>query len=164
MVVDSNARVVSGTYGRGDAGGVLIEVTDLSLNGGSRIGSVSLQEATGNAGDVTVKAAGKVKIAGKGLDGGISILGSNSMGSGNGGNVTVKTSSLYMGEGAEIQSTTFGTGKGGTITVNADEIHATGGDIFARGTVAIGGKSNARYQSGLLSRTDGEGDAGTITV
>ena len=106
-------------FGSGDAGN--IEVTTRRLTGlnGGEIASTTF--GTGKGGDVTVNALDSIELIGQTSLSLPSNLNAATSNAGNGGNVTVNTSSLALRDGGNISSSTVGTGNAGSVTINARE-------------------------------------------
>ena len=174
VAFENGTRVYSTTTGKGDAGDILLEASDLSLLTGAQVSTNAWEGSTGKGGSITVNADGKVAIGGKSSAGYSSGLFSNTYGEGDGGNITVTASSLSLEEGGVIEASTIGQGRGGTINVKADEIHATGGYIFARtygagdaGDILLEGYNMAfkdGAQVGANAWEGSTGKGGNITV
>lgn len=155
-----------GTFGSlGSAGDIALITPRLEMAGGARINTTTA--SSGRGGNVTIHATDSVSMAGE--TGGFApeplfslgilqpsgiftlTIGGNCLGPcGNAGNVSISTSALTMGNGAQINSGTSSTGQGGSITVNA------------RDTISINGTLSNGQPAGMLSRTIGsEPDSGT---
>ncbi|MBW4634336.1 MAG: S-layer family protein [Iphinoe sp. HA4291-MV1] len=75
---------------------------------------------------------------------------------GTGGNVTITTQRLSLQEGAQISTGTYGSGRGGDLSVNASDF------VEMRGIGILNGEPMS--YSGLVSQTEGAGDAGNLTI
>lgn len=112
-----------------------------------------------------------------------SIISTNSQpgSSGKAGDLAIETPSLLVGNGGVISSVTLGSGNGGTMTVRANSVEAFGtlNNSFASGlytAAALGSTGNAgdlTIETGRLRLTDGArlqatttgaGDGGNVTV
>ena len=174
VALGHSAQMRSWTYGSGDSGDIVLETTDLSLDGGAQISTLTWEGSTGNGGNITIDALGTITIAGKNSAGYPSGIFCNTQGQGDGGDITVIASSFSLGEGGEIQVITFDAGKGGGISIKANELHANGGDIFAL-TKGSGNAGDIELSGTNLSLTDGAqvnasttkgstGNGGNITI
>jgi filamentous hemagglutinin family protein len=140
-----------GVAGEG-GGSIAVNARDISILGGSllsagikpNLGSIDTQ-----AGDIILDATGQVTVGELNLIG--NFVSPNSTGSG--GNIYIKTGSLFVTEGAQISTASFGQGDAGSIEINA------------RDTVTIAG-FNEGYSSGIFSTTttDANGNAGSISI
>ena len=147
--------IFAGTQGEGNSGNITLDVSQLSLRDGGEVSASTF--GSGNAGDITVLASDFVEVVGISTDGElISKLASqvNSLATGAGGNLLIKTNRLFIADGGQIQAGTFGLGDGGRLTVIANE------SVEAIGTNGDGGPS------GLFTSTFGFGsaDAGDLTI
>ena len=107
----------------GNAGTVRIDTTNLTLTNGARI--ISSTFGQGNAGNITINAVDTVSLAGEGRDrvGFISLISSSveEDATGNAGTVSINTTNLTLNNGAQIGSGTFGQGNGGNLKINATD-------------------------------------------
>ncbi len=163
--VDAVSLVDSGIFSTVEAGGVGkggnidINAATLSLKDGAqlltltRAASDTQPAARGDAGNVNVHVTGSVDIAGEknGLPSGIrSRVQTGTVG--NGGNITIDSSSFLLQNGALLTAETLGQGNAGIIKVNA-------ADFFT-----ISGKG-ANFTSGLFVNSQSTtGTAGDIIV
>jgi filamentous hemagglutinin family protein len=156
--VNNLAGITSLTGGEGNAGSIKIKGQESVTIAGSfalstdqvfssTVASSSLEQASGNAGKVTIEAPA-VTIT----DGGT--LTTTTFGSGRGGDATVLANTLIVSNGGSISSGTFGSsGAGGSVSVTAHEaVSVTGHD-------QQGNKSSIAVAS-----LSGTGDAGTLSV
>jgi filamentous hemagglutinin family protein len=148
----NGSRLVAATFGRGDAGNVIVRARDtVSFDGEARSGSIGF------------------------TSGAFSNVRSQSIG--NGGNVDIQTGSLSVTNGAELAATTFGRGNAGNVRVRAAENVFLSNNSSISTAVEVGAvanrPSNIDIQTRQLSLTDGsqitastaeEGDAGKITI
>jgi filamentous hemagglutinin family protein len=164
--------------GAGNAGSINVNADSLSLQ------NANLQTLTrglvgfgngvgnGNAGNVNLKINGATDISGGEVN---SSIGSGA--SGNGGNIIVNTGSLFLQNGAQLNSSTFGSGNAGNVAVtaknsvsfdNANILSGVPGGVGKGGGIAIetGGSLSLQNGSTLQSRTllGGQGNAGNISV
>ena len=142
----NGAYLASNTFGRGDAGTIIIDAHNtVSLDGfNSTNPSAAFSEVDGT-------------------------------GRGQGGDIRINTGSLFLSRGALLQASTFGRGDAGNIIINAhDRIsfnqaygvssvqetgRGQGGDIRIHTT-----SFSMSNEAGLFSRSLGRGDAGEIEV
>jgi filamentous hemagglutinin family protein len=163
-----------GSQSIGDAGDVIINTG--TLEGSGSFGIASATAGRGNAGKVAITATDEVSL--RNLQGSASGIGSLVFPSaiGNGGDVGIKTRSLFMTNRGFISTTTFGEGDGGTLTVNASEsVRLIGVGGLATGTLGKGKAGNLTINTGQLLVRDGaaiattaeqgsQGNGGTLTV
>ena len=162
----------SDSTGEGDAGGILVDVAELTMTGG-QISANAL--GAGLAGDVAVEASVAVR-----MDGGASIATSSSDG-GNAGSVTVATPALLAEGGSKIASEGVGDASSGTIAISASDLTILSGALVSTnvqdgvgGGVAVAANtltitdnaaaSGEPSETGLVSNSTGGGDAGGISV
>lgn len=126
------ADVAPGATGNG--GNVSIETGSLQVTDGGQISSGTF--GVGNAGTLTVKAQ-NIKISGGSPFGPSGLFTPVALGArGNGGDLTIETSSLEITDAGQITSQTFGFGNSGNVTIKADEIYLSGGNEFAPSNIA----------------------------
>ncbi|ARV63057.1 hypothetical protein BZZ01_15825 [Nostocales cyanobacterium HT-58-2] len=180
LLVDG-ALVTAGTSGAGKGGSLTVQAQDIQLVGRSILGTSSQPNSTGDAGNLTIKTNsllvkegsqvaaitfGRGKggsltvqaqdvqlIGGSGLASGI-FASADRNATGDAGNLTIKTDSLLVKDGAQVLTATFGPGKGGSLIVEAQDIQLTG-------TTA-----DEQFPSGIFTSTErnSTGDAGNLII
>ena len=166
----------------GRGGDVTVEAGSLTVTNGAVVSVNTL--GNGNAGNVTVTAK-SIALDGTTPDGqGVSAIGSqvSPTGSGHGGEVTVKTGSLTVTNGAVVSAGTFGNGDAGNVVVTANSIALDGTTPNTQGVSGInsqvgttgsgnGGKVTVKTGSltvtngaGVSASTYGNGNAGNVVV
>ena len=170
--VSSNVSSIGGHIGSGNGGSLTISAGSSvrSLTGGL-ITTISLNGATGNAGNIVVTANQDVSL-------GSTDIGADTFSSGNAGNVSVEAGrSVSVGSGG-IGAVTLGAGNGGTVSVRAGtSISLDGGTIGSQtlgnanaGGVIVTAPTVSITHFGSISAVaetpmqGGGGAAGTITV
>jgi filamentous hemagglutinin family protein len=148
-----DAGLSANAYGSGDAGGLTIKTNTLLIKDGAQV-SVSTDGA-GKGGNLTVDAQ-DVQVIGIDFDAWPSSgLSANAYGSGDAGDLTIKTNTLLIKDGARVDASTYGAGKGGNLTVDAQDVQ-------------IIGSSDVGFiiTSGLFANAQGgsTGDAGDLTI
>ena len=142
-----------GTQAEGDAGGINITTSNLSLSNGGRIdASVS---GRGNAGSVVIDATDTITIDGEtsqGFSPGV-FSRVNSGAEGNAKSVSITTTTLNL-RGGLVSASTFGRGNAGSVVIDATD------------TITIDGETSGSFIPGLFSQvgTQAEGDAGGINI
>lgn len=151
---------------QGPAGAILIKTGQLDMSGGARIDSTT--QSSGRGGDVMITVTNGTSFSGTRpafpFEESTSVLGSTrpsgifsrTVGNefctglcGDAGNVSIRTGSLNVSNGAAINSGTTSSGNGGTIIVNASD------------NISISGKIADGTPGGVYSRTSGsEKDSG----
>ncbi|MEO0012980.1 MAG: hypothetical protein RLZZ535_1369 [Cyanobacteriota bacterium] len=138
----------------GDAGGIRINTSSLSLTNGGAVNASTFGQ--GNAGQVKITAQDTVAIGGENLEGFPSGIDSSvdSEATGNAGGINVTTGSLSLTSGGFINASTFSQGNAGLVEVNAQN------------TIVIDGESSQGFISGIGSQVDFEatGDAGGVNL
>jgi filamentous hemagglutinin family protein len=151
-----DGRVSSGletqTQGEGDAGDLTIATGRLLVRDGGQVSTITSN--TGNGGTLSVTASDTVEVIGKSADGQFSSgLGADTQGEGDAGDLTIATGRLLVRDGGQVSVSTESTGEGGTLSVTTSD-----------SVEVIGESANDQSPSGLFTRTQGEGDAGNLTI
>ncbi len=140
----------------GNGGDLTINTTTLLVRDGAEVGAATF--GLGNGGKLTVNASGDVQLIGTAADGqSPSLLDASAerSSSGNGGDLTINTTTLLVQDGAQVGAATFGLGNGGKLTVNAS------GDVQLIGIAADG-----RFPSdlGASAEPGSSGNGGDLTI
>ncbi|MFN6528071.1 S-layer family protein [Nostoc sp. ChiSLP03a] len=175
LLVRDGATVSTSTRGAGKGGNLRVDAQDVQIIGGGS-GLFAPAYSTGNAGDLTIKTntllvrdgaqvytaatsgSGKggnlrvdaqdVQLIGRG-----SSLFAPAYSTGNAGDLTIKTNTLLVRDGAQVYTGTSGSGKGGNLTVEAQDVQI------------IGRSADSNKNSSVLTaQTSGIGDAGNLTI
>ncbi len=184
--ITNSARIVAATLGQGNAGNVLLQVSDrVTLDGfdgnGTPAGIYSSVEPTavGHGGNVTITTRDLGLING-------GQIGVNTFGQGNAGNATIQASETVFIDGIIRNETPSGisgavgfgaVGNGGTIDIRTRILTLTNGGQIGSGVFGRGTAGNSIIQarerveidgsfSGLFSSVQdtGVGDGGDLTV
>ncbi|MEC4882573.1 MAG: filamentous hemagglutinin N-terminal domain-containing protein [Scytonema sp. PMC 1070.18] len=156
LSIREGGKVSVSTFGKGNAGNILVQAGDLvevvgiSPDGGSR-SSLFAQvetEATGNGGDLRIE-TGKLSVRD---DARVSV---NSFGQGNAGNLTIMTEQLLVEGGGEVQAITFADGNAGSLIVKAADLLQLSGKYTEDGFP---------YGGLFASAIGGSGDGGDLTI
>jgi filamentous hemagglutinin family protein len=156
-VTAENLEIINGgliensTIGDGDAGTIVVEATDLVINGGGTLTGI-LSDAflgSGKGGDIQVTVIGRLELVNGGQ------IGSNTHDEGAAGTVSVEAAELVINGGGENQSAFTG------IFSDARVSSGSGGDVQVIATERLEISSGGAISSITLV---GQGDAGTITV
>ena len=178
LEVNGSSLISSIAEGRGNAGTIVIDTEQLHVNGGTLSTATS---SSGNAGEITITATESVMLGGTTVEElGLINTDAEVGATGNTGRVIVETPVLQLRNGAQIVSVNGGDGDGGSVMVRANLIEAIGTSsdgifpsAFFTGAEGNGPGGNLTIETerlvlrdgaGLVSRTDGAGDAGNITV
>ena len=161
--------ILSATSGRGIAGNVQINASDIIISGvdaegfSSGLITSSEQQGSGSGGEISVT-TGRLRVS----DGGV--LSARTRSASNGGNITVNTNTLELTDGGQLHASAFSSGNAGNITVNAiDGLSISGSDpTFAARLKQFGEATvdNDGPNSGLFARVRGNqvADGGKIEV
>ncbi len=167
ITVEEGASISTSTFGSGQAGNLLIDADTIQLNTGGSIEASSF--GTGQGGQMRIN-ANEIEVTGIAPDGEVrSSIATQSMFTGDGGNLILNTERLTLRDGGLIQASVFGSGAGGTIEVNAAEITAigtaTGSNSLPQVQALLQSLDN-QYPSGLLTTVipGGTGQGGDLTV
>ncbi|MCC5670410.1 filamentous hemagglutinin N-terminal domain-containing protein, partial [Nostoc sp. CHAB 5784] len=138
----------------GDAGDLTIKTNSLLVQDGAQISADTFSE--GKGGNLSVDAQ-DIQLIGESADGQFrSRLGASAQrnSTGDAGDLTIKTNSLLVQDGAQISADTFSEGKGGNLSVDAQDIQL------------IGGSADGQFRSGLFAsvQRNSTGDAGDLTI
>ncbi len=181
------STVQAGGVGKG--GNININASALSLIDAAQLQTVTGRASDtqpagrGDAGDINVNVTGAVEIAGRKNVFVSAILSRVETGTvGNGGNITIKSGSFSLRDGAELQASTSGQGNAGNVTVRAlDAVSLADARIIStveRGGVGKGGNIDINAATLLMDSAQlltatrgasntqpaGRGDAGNVNV
>ncbi|MEP0884032.1 S-layer family protein [Trichocoleus sp. ST-U3] len=138
----------------GQGGDVSISANTLRLEGGAQVNTVT--SGAGNGGDLSVDAQ-DVQIIGTTADGqtvsGL-FASAQSNSTGDAGDLTVKTNTLLVRDGAQVATVTFAAGNGGDLRIDAQDVQI------------IGESADGWFGSGLVvsAEENSTGDAGNLTI
>jgi filamentous hemagglutinin family protein len=170
------------TNAEGSSGGIQINTKDLSLTNGGQINAGTYGK--GNAGRVVINATGNIFISAEAKSSGIfSTVGLNGVGDAGGIQIN-KTNNLFLNNGGRISTSTYGTGNAGNVIITATgTISASGetkngnnGGIFSivgksrvgkgnAGDIRINTKDLSLTDGGQINAsTDGKGNAGSVII
>ncbi len=182
LLVQNGAQVGTGTFGAGKGGNLTVDVQDMQLIGiGSGLFASAQRNSTGDAGNLTIKthsllaqdgAQVSTGTIGAGKGGNLTVdaqdmqligIGSGLFASaqrnstGDAGNLTIKSHSLLVKDGAQIGTPTFGKGNGGDLTVETQDMQLIGTGIDADGRL---------FPSilGASAQENSTGNAGNLTI
>ncbi|MBD2077173.1 filamentous hemagglutinin N-terminal domain-containing protein [Phormidium sp. FACHB-592] len=186
LLLQNGSRIAAATFGTGDGGRLTVEAADsVQLVGVSANNQRSNQlttqtSGTGTAGDLTLNtkylmlqdgsqiAAG---TTGVGEGGNLTVMASdsvhlsgtrgrfptglivNTQGTGDAGDLSITTKDLLLQNGAQVSASTLSAGDGGRLRVSASDSVQVIGTSVERG-----------FPSGLFANTEGDGDAGELTI
>ncbi|NER48201.1 MAG: filamentous hemagglutinin N-terminal domain-containing protein, partial [Symploca sp. SIO1A3] len=155
----------SQTVAAGKGAEILVSSPSLILQEGSRIQSISF--SNGEGGDINLEVPNLVQLIGASpmRTGATSDITANVLGSGNGGNINVSTTSFSAIDGGGLAAVTDGTGNAGNVTINAtDSVEVIGFNplsanptrsILAAATRNSGAGGQISINTGRLTVSDG---------
>nr|WP_322684251.1 filamentous hemagglutinin N-terminal domain-containing protein [Nostoc sp. DedQUE07]MDZ8130068.1 filamentous hemagglutinin N-terminal domain-containing protein [Nostoc sp. DedQUE07] len=156
-----DSRLFSGLFATaepnstGDAGDITLKTNTLLARDGGRVSTAT--RSVGKGGNLRVDAQ-DVQLIGTTPDAEYSsglFAQANSKSTGNAGDVTVKTNTLLVRDGAAVSAASAGAGKGGSLTVDAQDVQLIGEN--ANGEFASKLATDARFNNPRV-------DAGDLTV
>jgi len=169
------------TIGLGKSGDIEILTTRLILRDGGQINSLTFSPA--NSGNIIINSTDSVNLVGVSpLNPGVfSLITAGTFGSGNAGNIVLSTQRLIATGGGAIGSSTLGTGRGGDVTINATDSVMVEGyapitfqpSILSATTLNAGNAGNLTVNTSRLIVRDGgridsstlaSGDSGSVTI
>jgi filamentous hemagglutinin family protein len=162
----------------GDAGGLTLKSRDIRFTDVAQLSAVT--QGSGQGGDVTLIATGKVYFAGENDDAASGIFvrtAGTEDNAGASGKITIQAQDIEFADGADISATTDGPGQGGSVSLDAgNQIAFQGAGIFvdADGTGANAGDAgdltlkarDIRFTdvAQLSAVTEGSGQGGDVTL
>jgi large exoprotein involved in heme utilization and adhesion len=149
----SDGSVIAANVVRSGTGGDLtIDTGRLLVRDGAQVSAST--RSTGAGGTLSVTASDTVEVIGTSANGQFSTgLFTETSGEGDAGDLTIATRRLLVRDGAQVATGTLGTGKGGTLSVTVSDV-----------VELIGMSADGRAVSSLTAQTEGEGDAGNLTI
>ncbi|KAB8331762.1 S-layer family protein [Scytonema tolypothrichoides VB-61278] len=156
----ANGQAPSGLYAEaasnatGDAGDLTIKTNTLQVKDGAQVAAGT--SGAGKGGSLKVDAT-NIQLIGKAADGqfpGGLFVSADPSSTGDAGDLTIRTNTLLVQDGAQVSAATFGAGKGGSLIVDASDVQL------------IGTSADGRARSGLGASTtqNSTGDAGSLTI
>ncbi|MEM7714687.1 MAG: filamentous hemagglutinin N-terminal domain-containing protein, partial [Cyanobacteria bacterium P01_A01_bin.68] len=154
LLLENGAVITASTLGRGKGGNLTVDAQNVQLVGVSEDGS---------------RSSALSAFAGRNL-------------TGDAGNLTIRTNTLLVKYGAEINSNTFGQGRGGNLTVEAQDIQVIGASKDGSDVSALSASAEPNstgYAGELTIKTNsllvkdggqiaastlGEGKGGNLTI
>ncbi len=129
----------SGTIGSGGAADLTISTSQLEINNGASIATVSF--GSGNTGNINVNASNSLDLIGfSPLNPSIpSLIDSVAFNSGDAGDISISSNQITGLNGGAIGSVTYGQGNSGNIIVNSNSVVLIGQtSVFAPSTISVG--------------------------
>lgn len=168
----NDSRISSLTQGSGRATNITIAVDRLVAQDLGEVNSITA--STGRTGKISINASDSIELSGGFIErrqgrpvgwipsGFFTQVEDNA--EGNGGNLTVATTTLRILEGAQISTTTFGRGDAGNLTVRASFVDIDGRALKQNGSPLV--IEGLPFASGIFSGTEerSTGNGGTLTL
>lgn len=154
---DSNTSIpsslISLTLGEGDAGDLMINTPQLTVQNGALVVASTTSSSTGQGGSITVN-ADLINLNGVSENQVIpSGLYVDTLGAGDAGQLRIESRKLLVQNGAIVSASSVGTGNGGDIIVNASE-----------SIELIKPASDVVINGGIYARSFDTGKAGNLTI
>jgi filamentous hemagglutinin family protein len=136
LTIEDGAKISADTFGLGKGGSAILNINQLIVQDGGlvRAGSLVEEDAPsqkrGPGGTLFVNASESVEVIGTGTVGDEpvnSTLFTAAEGSGDAGNLIIKTRRLIVGDDAEVTASTIGKGEAGRIEVTANTLEISNG-------------------------------------
>ena len=177
LTMFDGGRISSATNANGPAGSITVNAGSLNMSSGALISSSSgidtgrgFRVGTGDGGTVTVNATGPVTITDQG-----SGLFTTTAGSGTGGDISLRGSSIQLSNGGAISATSSGRGNAGNIIINAgNQLAMTNSSVTTEASQSSGGAIKiTTAPSGTVELTnstisasvlDGTGGGGSVNI
>lgn len=177
LTVSGNGKVSTATQADGPAGDMTISAQKISISGGGSVTSGGT--GNGNSGDLKMIADDNITVSGSGRS--PSRIDASGTGKGNGGAISIASSSVAVSENAIIQSTNSGSDNGKEISIKTEKLElknggavynlanasGKGGDIVVSATESVTISGNGTDESsGLYASSDAgsSGKAGDVSV
>jgi filamentous hemagglutinin family protein len=145
-----------------NAGNITIDTDRLFIHDQGIISSSSLNGSAGNSGNIVINANDSIKVVGGRNDGfsnngGLTIIRTETFGTGNAGNLTLNTGALSITAGGLVSSRAFATstGKSGDVVINAQR------SVEVSGVLSTDPINAASL---LTARTDNSQSAGQLSI
>ncbi|MHC5771732.1 MAG: beta strand repeat-containing protein, partial [Nostoc sp.] len=143
QLTGASSGLFAGTTSTGDAGNLTIQPRDngqsvrVNLQDGAQISASTF--SSGRGGELTIAAPDSITLTGNG-----SVIAAGTGGSGNAGNLNLRTRNLNIQNQAEVTVSSTGTGSAGSLFVDADRIFLNNQGSIRADTSGGGGNINLR--------------------
>ena len=168
------------TSNTGPEPGADIEITGVNILISDGSGIATTSSGSGKGGDIHLTMSGDVSLTGGGNVGVSGRIGTDSLGSGSGGSITVSSSSMTVADLGVVETRSFGTGPSGNITIDTTTLNVEGGGLVqtvsasdvsptgnitirATDSVTITGTGDITSTSAIINENDG-GGTGNISI
>ena len=165
-----DGKILTSTSGAGNAGSLTIQPLDgqtLTVNFQKQAQISASTSSSGQGGTLRITAPESITLTGDG-----SIVSADTIGAGNGGDLTLSTGNLVARDGAQVTVSSANSGKAGNLTVDANSIELTnrakinadtqggGGNIFLNSPLLL-----LRRGSSITTNASGDNiTGGDITI
>jgi filamentous hemagglutinin family protein len=150
MLQGATVFISASTSGIGAGGNVDIKTQDLVVQDGGQIQAATIGLASGGKLNVT---ANTIQLKGTAIDQSPGGLFTSTNGDAPAGNLSIKTSNLFILDGARISASSSGAGQGGNVSIDSDNQ-----------VQLIGTSADGTTQSGLFVQATSTGQAGNIKL
>jgi filamentous hemagglutinin family protein len=151
------------SQGAGSSGNLVINTRQLLTTDGAY--ASTFITASGNGGNLIVKASDSVELTGTGIfASGLYTGTSPGSAGGNSGDVLITTDSLTLADGGQIYtSTNDGVGNAGRVIINVRSLEALSGGRISTGTFGAGNAGRVVINATDSVKFDGQGSSGSLT-
>ena len=177
----NNGALVANTFSEGNGGSISVTAEQLQVTSGGQIEVTTFN--SGNAGSLDIT-ANNIELDGSSQRASSGLFSSALEGSGNGGNISLKSDRLSITNGATISVGNFpsrnsertpGTGQAGSINIDVDTLELDSSTEFssitasantqAGGDISLNVNENASIANGsrITATSQGEGEGGNIS-
>lgn len=150
--------------GRGRGSDISLSADNVTIRDGGFLSSTTF--ASGSGGDTTIAARDQFDITGTNGDTSLSVIFSDSAGTGTAGNITIAASQVRVTDGAQLTARSQRTGRGGNIRIDAADRVELSGFVRQGGAPFVANISRDSFPSGLFVLVDkgAVGDGGSIEI
>ncbi|MBF0559221.1 MAG: filamentous hemagglutinin N-terminal domain-containing protein, partial [Nitrospirae bacterium] len=168
LVINSGGGIELSSNGSGKGSSLSLNVGKLEISGGGYIDNNVF--SSGGGGDTIINATDSISIS----DSSSGIY-AQTQGGGNAGTISITAPALTVNNSGVIDLSTNSFGKGGSLSLNVGKLQLSGGGgigyvVYGEGgggniTInATGSMSISDFSSGVYGKTQGGGNAGTISI
>ncbi|MEL4898022.1 S-layer family protein [Crocosphaera sp. Alani8] len=148
QIIGGQTLAEVGPNATGNGGDIVVNTKNLLLREGAAI--LSGTGGIGDSGSLEINASESIELIGTSSSS-ATLLGTNTLNSGNGGSTIINTKRLMLQDGGQIQAITTMEGNGGTIDINATEFIQVSGSGIVRDRNAVA-LSRITTESGFEDR------------
>jgi large exoprotein involved in heme utilization and adhesion len=155
-VIVSAPSLYSYTAGAGNTGSIVMRGRDIDITRGAFITTQSDWGTTGGTGKIDIAATGRLVTGGADWTGFRTIVFTQTLGSGRGGDILLRGEDISVVDGVRIISVAAGAGGGGDIDIAASR------RFYASNRIPV--PHEQQWNNGIYSLALGAGDAGNIGI